>query len=82
MPAKSGTGTLIEIETKKDMKLRTRRSPDLMDAHVTAIEGARRRGFQIENIREPSAISEDDWLQKALDKWNQQRRKHELNYRT
>jgi len=37
----------IAIETKKEMKERVRRSPDLGDWLAIAIEGARRRGFQV-----------------------------------
>jgi len=40
----------IEIETKTEMKDRTGESPDLADGLVTAIEGARRRGFQIARL--------------------------------
>jgi hypothetical protein len=40
-------GNKIEVEPKEETKLRLGRSPDLFDAVVTGIEGARRRGFQI-----------------------------------
>lgn len=74
--------SLIQVEPKKDMKLRTKQSPDLTDAFVTAIEGARRRGFVIDIIAEVEAKTDDDWLKKAQDQWNQQRKKTELNYQT
>jgi hypothetical protein len=40
----------IEVETKEKMKYRTGESPDLADCLVTAVEGARRRGFQIARL--------------------------------
>lgn len=40
-------GNLIEAEPKHEMKKRTGKSPDRADWLVTAIEGARRRGFSI-----------------------------------
>lgn len=46
-------GDKIEIETKKDMKKRTGISPDLADWAVIGVEGARRRGFMIQNLAEP-----------------------------
>ena len=70
----------MQVEPKKDMKLRTKESPDLTDSLVTAIEGARRRGFVIDIITDVQVQKDDDWLKKAQDLWNQQRRKGELNY--
>jgi len=72
--------SLMQVEPKKDMKLRTKESPDLTDSLVTAIEGARRRGFVIDIITDVQVQKDDDWLKKAQDLWNQQRRKGELNY--
>lgn len=46
-------GDKIEAETKKDMRKRTGRSPDLADMFVTGLEGARRRGFVIANLNTP-----------------------------
>lgn len=39
-----------EVETKAEMKTKIGRSPDLADAVVTGIEGARQRGFMIERF--------------------------------
>ena len=47
---KEVAGNKIEVETKADMKERTGRSPDLFDWLVTAVEGARRRGFKIQQL--------------------------------
>lgn len=72
----------IEIESKVEMKERTKQSPDLFDALVTGIEGARRLGFVIENLKEDRAKQqdEDNWLTTALDEHKRFVRKHELNY--
>jgi len=42
-----GAGSRIKVEKKEDMKKRAGRSPDLFDAFVCGVEGARRRGFVI-----------------------------------
>lgn len=42
-----GSGRKIQVEPKEKTKARMGRSPDLWDSLVTAIEMARRRGFQI-----------------------------------
>lgn len=77
-----GNPPRIEVETKAEMKERTKESPDLFDSVVTAMEGARRLGFIIENLKEPRAKEqgEEDWLNKALDKHRSFMRKHELTY--
>lgn len=54
----------IDIETKKEMKKRTGCSPDLADAIVIGIEGARRKGFQITKLAKESSIKKEDSLQK------------------
>lgn len=54
-------GNKIEVESKKEMKKKTGRSPDLMDALVTAVEGARRLGFQIANFAQKPAKKDDAW---------------------
>ncbi len=52
-------GNKMAVETKADMKERTGESPDLADTFVTAFEGARRRGFQIQRLPEEGAADED-----------------------
>lgn len=49
-------GDKYEVETKEDMKERVDESPDLADWLATAVEGARRLGFQIANmeLRDPT----------------------------
>ncbi len=44
---KLSNGNRMDVEPKKEMKLRLGRSPDLADCIVTAIEGARRLGFPL-----------------------------------
>lgn len=57
-------GDKIEIESKRDMKKRTGISPDLADMVVTGIEGARRRGFQIQKLSKQSQGEDQsmNWL--------------------
>lgn len=47
---KTVRGNKVEVESKKDMKKRTGRSPDRTDQVATALEGARRKGFQIAKL--------------------------------
>lgn len=58
-------GDRIELETKTDMKERVGRSPDLADWLAIAVEGARRRGFQISKL---GSIEEEtkstEWINK------------------
>ncbi len=79
------TGNRIEIETKAEMKVRTNQSPDLFDALVAGIEGARRLGFVIENMRDPKAgdgnpDNKDFWLDRELKKEKDLRKKYTLTY--
>jgi hypothetical protein len=43
-------GDKKQIETKDELKERTGVSPDLADMLVVGVEGARRRGFQIDRL--------------------------------
>jgi hypothetical protein len=72
----------IEIESKKEMKERTKESPDLFDSLATAMEGARRLGFVIENMKEGKSKeqSQSSWLEAAVDKHKRFMRKNELTY--
>lgn len=53
----------IQVETKEKMKLKSGRSPDLFDALVAGIEGARQRGFvvQIDRSKFKSVNTNDPW---------------------
>ena len=59
-------GNRVEVESKKLMKKRTGKSPDRTDQVATALEGARRKGFQIAKlgIMNPSK-STSDWQRLA-----------------
>ena len=60
---KETAGNKIEVETKNDMKERCGYSPDYFDFLVTAVEGARRRGFQISKLANPESESKsNEWL--------------------
>jgi len=67
------TGTKHFIESKHDPKARERmrRSPDLYDWLVTAIEGARQRGFKIQKLGGAAGGFIDggfNWLSKQAEK--------------
>lgn len=79
------TGNRIEIETKAEMKVRTNQSPDLFDALVAGIEGARRLGFVIENMRDPKSKNnnpngEDFWLDREIQREKDKQKKYQLSY--
>jgi len=61
---KEVAGGRIEVETKDETKERMGKSPDLFDQLVTAIEGARRRGFQITKLAKETDEKKNDVLQK------------------
>jgi hypothetical protein len=51
-------GNKVQVEPKPDMKKRIGKSPDMFDWLATAVEGARRLGFQI--MRLPGAFEQDE----------------------
>lgn len=59
-------GNRMDVEPKKEMKLRLGRSPDSSDCFVTGLEGARRLGFPLGQLATP-AKPRSNWLSK-LDK--------------
>jgi hypothetical protein len=73
-------GDKIEIETKEDMKERLNVSPDLFDAFVTALEGARRLGFQIANVNTSATKVDDGWKNILKDRAKRLRTAHAMNY--
>lgn len=79
-----GSPPRMEIETKKDMKERTKESPDYFDCLVTGLEGARRLGFQLVNTSDgkEQELNQFDWLDKELRERKASLKKRELNYRT
>jgi hypothetical protein len=61
------------------MKERTNQSPDLADALVTAIEGARRLGFQISKMGNMAAAAESNkWIEDMARKSRALHRSKEL----
>lgn len=60
----------IEVESKQEMKLRTRKSPDLGDWAAIILEGARRLGFQIKRLGNDLPSDEEgvNWI----DEWQKQ----------
>lgn len=77
-----GSPPRIEVETKKEMKQRTKQSPDYFDCLVTGLEMARRLGFVIENLKSTTqpGKNDPDWLEKELRLHREFRKKNELNY--
>jgi len=73
-------GNKIEVESKDKTKLRMGRSPDLFDSFVVAVEGARRRGFQIQRLAGLSRQNNENWLNQLRDKQRLIRKAKELNY--
>ncbi len=76
-------GDKIEAEAKKDMKKRTGVSPDLADMIVTGIEGARRRGFNIDRLADAVEPIERSmqWFIDLQRRQREARQNSELNYR-
>lgn len=76
-------GDRYEVETKKETKKRMGRSPDLADWLAIAVEGARRRGFGIIRLRDlypKGENSEEDYLDRELDKFRRFVKGSELKY--
>lgn len=74
-------GNKIQVEPKEEMKKKTGESPDYADSAVTAIEMARRLGFQISKF-EATEQSEKDvtWKREAMDRAKKLWRSGQLNY--
>lgn len=54
-------GNRMDVEVKKEMKLRLGRSPDLFDCAVASLEGARRLGFPLGQLNAPGQ-RKTQWL--------------------
>lgn len=77
------SGDRIELETKAETKKRMGQSPDQADWLAIAVEGARRRGFTIEGIKEGGSNVDkeaEDWLQQELKKFKTFTKRYELKY--
>jgi hypothetical protein len=78
---KEVSGGRIEIESKVDMKDRVGYSPDLFDWLVTAMEGARRLGFQISKLANPDEDGADmEWFFDMVAKQRALRASKSLQY--
>lgn len=74
-------GNRIEVETKAEMKVRTNQSPDIFDSLVTAVEGARRLGFQISKLANQGNDGFGrQWFDDLVSKHKGSIRRRELNY--
>lgn len=73
-------GNKIEIESKIDTKKRTGKSPDIFDSLVTALEGARRKGFVISKLGNPDARKPqaDEYFKKMHEKLEKLRTSRQL----
>lgn len=73
----------IEVEPKDKMKLKCGRSPDLFDALVAGLEGARRRGFVIANLRaNMRGGNMEEWKRVLQARVRAMDHRHALNYQT
>jgi len=76
-------GNLIEVEPKEKMKEKTGKSPDLFDALAIGVEGARRRGFVINNNLKVDRTQDDrHWGKKMKEAARKQWKTDRLDYRT
>lgn len=63
-------GNRMDVEPKKEMKLRIGRSPDLFDCVVVGLEGARRLGFPLGQLESPTK-RKSMWLSKLNKEFNE-----------
>lgn len=71
-------GAKQSIETKDDMKERGLRSPDIFDAVVCCVEGARRLGFPLGKDSTPAKTKTSRWLQEESESEWERLKKNEL----
>ena len=72
----------IKVEPKDKMKERTGRSPDLGDWCAIAVEGCRRRGFQISKLaNDEDEVQSNQWLRNLERKQEKWRLHHSLSYK-
>lgn len=78
-------GQRYELETKPEFKARNGgRSPNKADATSICVEGARRLGFVIKNLKSnrQDRETEDRWLERELERHRRFVKSSELTYRT
>ena len=72
-------GNKMSVESKKDMKKRVNRSPDLYDMFAVGVEGARRLGFVIGNETGRNSKGAS-WLAGVRQDYKDELKKGELTY--
>lgn len=70
----------IEAEPKDRTKVRMGRSPDLFDALVAGVEGARRRGFNIGKLSNANASVGTDWILELKERYSPLDRKGQMQF--
>jgi hypothetical protein len=70
----------IQVEPKDKMKIKSGRSPDLADALVVGLEGARRNGFVIQKLSVVKAEEPSVWKEKLKERARELHYSHTLNY--
>lgn len=70
-------GNRMDVEPKKEMKVRIGRSPDLYDCFVVAVEGARRLGFPLGQLA-PTEKKRSMWLSRLRRDYEEARAGQEL----
>lgn len=75
------SGNRIEVEVKEKMKVKSGRSPDLFDALVAGVEGARRRGFVIaRQVAVASKKQDHTWKKLLRERAQELNKTGQLNY--
>jgi hypothetical protein len=75
-------GDRAELESKQDYKLRNNgESPNHGDSLAILVEGARRLGFVISNLRPEKTAVENEWFEEEAEKYRAAVRRTELKYR-
>lgn len=70
-------GNRMDVEPKREMKLRLGRSPDLADCFVVGLEGARRMGFALGKLDSP-VKRQSRWLSQLNRDYKEARASQEL----
>lgn len=74
------SGSKIQVEPKEKMKIKMGRSPDLFDALVAGVEGARRMGFVTQRLSLIHNPQSDQWKRDLKERMAKMRDRMSLNY--
>lgn len=78
---KETDGNKIEVEKKSEMRDRCGYSPDYFDWLVCAVEGARRKGFQISKLaNQEDDFRSNEWMDKLRDEQRRLRQSSALTF--